>query len=148
MSDYFIRFIPENIDTKLSWDEIKQIEKMNWCGNSPKIIINEKIQFADAGQNFESVRCPSCKANLMEWWGSAMSSAYSEEHGFVDLEITTPCCNMTTSLHRLEYSFPQGFYKIMIEVTPELDSQIAAERIADDLLDITGGSWRIIHAHY
>ena len=148
MSDYFIRFIPENIDTKLKWDEMKQIEKISWNGNSPKIIINEKIQFADTGQNFETVRCPFCKSNLMEWWGNAMSSACSKERGFIELEITTPCCNMTTSLHCLDYSFPQGFYKTMIEVIPEIGSQVFAERIANDLFNITGGAWRIIYAYY
>ena len=148
MSDYFIRFIPENIETKLNEHEIKLIEKLNWDGNNPKFIFSERIQLADAGQNFEIVKCQFCKANLMKWWGNAMNSAYSDERGFVKLDVTTPCCNKTTSLHNLEYNFPQGFYKTMIEVMPETSSNIMSNEIANSLLAITQKNWRIIHAHY
>jgi len=148
MSDYYIRFIPESINTTLGVNSIKLVEKLDWGGNVPKFTFNEQLHFADAGQNFESVECPLCKANLMEWWGSAMGSAYSDVEGFINIEVTAPCCSMKVSLHNLEYSFPQGFYKTMIEVMPRLDSQVAPEDIADNLLDITGEKWRVIHAYY
>ena len=148
MSDYFIRFIPESISSTLTQDEMKLIEGLGWGENTPKFIFNERIQFADAGQNFESVKCPSCKNDLMEWWGNAMSSAYSEENGFLGLEIITPCCSTITSLHELEYSFSQGFYKTMIEIVPESEIQIMSEEIADRLFKITRKKWREIHAHY
>lgn len=148
MSDYFIRFIPEDIDANLNEREIKLVEKLNWDENNPKFIFSERVQLADAGQNFEIVKCQFCMANLMEWWSNAMSSAYSEDYGFVKLEVTTPCCNKTTSLHNLDYSFPQGFYKIMIEVMPKANSKIMSDEIAEDLLAITGRNWRVIHAHY
>jgi len=148
MSDYIIRFIPEDIHINLSENSIKIIEKLDWFENFSKFMFNEKIHFADAGHNFESVKCPLCKADLMEWWGNAMGSAYSDEEGFFDIMATTPCCRMKTSLHNLDYSFPQGFYKIMIEVMPELNSQITPENISNNLLDITGEKWRIIRAHY
>jgi hypothetical protein len=148
MSDYFVRFVPENIYIVLSQDELKCIEKLNWGGNIPKLIFDEKIQFADAGLNFEFVKCPSCKDDLMEWWCDAMSSAYAEKSGFFNLETVTPCCSTETSLHDLEYGYQQGFYKIMIEVIPKTDSQFMAEDIAAGLLKITEGNWRVIHARY
>jgi len=148
MSDYFIRFIPEDINANLSEDEVNLIKKLNWDGNHPRFIFNERVQFADAGQNFECVKCRFCGINLMDWWGNAMSSAYSEEHGFVNLNVTTPCCNELTSLHDLAYDFPQGFYKTMIEVVPEANSQIMVDEVANCLLEITNKKWRVIHAHY
>ena len=148
MSEYYIRFVPENIHIALSKEELQRIEKLNWGGNTPKLIFGEKIQFADAGLNFESVKCPSCKDDLFEWWSDAMSSAYSEKQGFFNLEAVTPCCEVKTSLHDLEYSYQQGFYKTMIEVIPLSDSQLAIYEVAAALLEITGESWRVIHAHY
>jgi hypothetical protein len=85
MSDYSIRFIPEKINIILSLDELTEIEALNWAGNTLNVIVNNKILFADAGQNFETVNCPYCKSNLMECWGNAMNSAFSEEYGFIDL---------------------------------------------------------------
>jgi hypothetical protein len=148
MALYIIRFIPENIHITLSRDELKRMEELNWSGNIPKLILGEKIQFADAGLNFESVKCPSCKDDLFEWWRDAMSSAYSENQGFFNLEVVTPCCAVKTSLHDLEYSYQQGFYKTMIEVMPVLDSKLSVDEIDAGLLEITGESWRVIHAHY
>jgi len=148
MSDCFIRFIPENIFFTLSQNDINIIKGFNWDGSIPKLISLERIQFADAGQNFEHVNCASCKVDLTEWWSNAMSSAYSDEHGFLSLEITTPCCSTDTSLHNLEYSFPQGFYKTMIEIMPEFNSQIIPEEILNNLKNITKENWRVIRAHY
>jgi hypothetical protein len=99
MSNYFIRFIPEDINISLSERDIKFIEELDWNGNTPKFIFSEQILFADAGQNFESVRCPLCKTVLMEWWDNAMCSAYSDEHGFIDIEVATSCCNTIISLN-------------------------------------------------
>ena len=148
MSDYFIRFIPENISRTLCREEIDRIKEINWDGNIPKFISNDNIRFADAGQNFESVVCPSCKENLMEWWGSAMNFAYSYDYGFANLEVVTPCCTTRTTLHSLEYNFPQGFYRTMIEIMPILHSKAMPDEIANSLFAITGESWRIIHALY
>ena len=148
MSDYLVRFIPENIDAILSREEISLVEELDWDGSIPKILFNERILFADAGQNFETVLCPICKTNLTEWWGSAMCDAYSEDYGFTKLEITTPCCKKTTSLHSLDYNFPQGFYKTMIEVVPKTDGKAKLESIVDKLSDMTNVNWRIVHVHY
>jgi len=146
MSDHFVRFIPEEINITLCKNSMRTIEKLNWGGNIPRFIFNEQVQFADAGQNFESVKCPLCKVDLMEWWREAMNSAFSDEHGFVNIEITTPCCSMEMTLHNLEYTFPQGFYKVMIEVMS--DNEFAAEKIMDDLLKITEVKWRLVNTHY
>jgi len=148
MSDYYVRFIPDNILTTLKQDEICLIKELDWSGNTPKFICSETVQFADAGQNFEYVKCASCSANITEWWGNAMSLAYSDEHGFTNLEVITPCCDMRVSLHDLDYSLTQGFYKTMIEISPNPSSHLSSEHVANYLKMITKEAWRIIHARY
>lgn len=148
MSDYYMRFIPEDIFYTLDCDSINKVKNLEWSGNTPYFIFHERIHFADAGQNFESAKCPLCRADLMEWWGNIMSSAYSDEHGFVNIEATSPCCITKISLHDLDYNFPQGFYKTMIEVVPQASDKPMLETIAASLFDITGMKWRAIFAHY
>jgi len=148
LSHYILRFIPEDIYFSLNHSELSKIENLNWDGNNPSFIFSERMLFADAGRNFESVKCPNCNSNLAKWWGTAMDSAFSEEYGFVDIEINTPCCNYEVSLHELNYYFPQGFYRIMIEVVQMTGSRIMSEEIVRNLFSITGVSWRAIHACY
>jgi len=148
MSDFYVRFIPENINIFLDANKIELISKIDCGGNTIRFTHNEQVYFADAGKNFVSVVCPSCRVSLMEWWGGIMDSAYSDMEGFINLDVTTPCCNIKTSLHNLEYSLSQGFYKTIIEIGPVLKSQVMPEEIANNLLDITGEIWRIIRAQY
>jgi hypothetical protein len=143
-----VRFTPENVDTKLSDEIINQIEGADWGKESPNIITSSKVLFADAGENFESVSCPFCGGNLMEWWSSAMKTAYSEEKGFANLEVVTPCCGKTTSLHSLAYKLPQGFYRVMVEFEPALDPSFSPELTNAALGRMTGVSWRTLYACY
>jgi hypothetical protein len=145
MSDFFIRFIPDDPQYKLNTQETDSIKKLEWYNENISINAEDSIQFADAGSNFESVVCPFCKADLMDWWGEAMDRAFSEENGFTDLSVITPCCNGKTSLHDLDYYFPQGFYQSMIEMpNPDIDKEIVCEQ----LYKITNKKWRVINAHY
>jgi len=45
----------------------------------------------------------------------------------------------------LDYNFPQGFYKTMIEIMPEPGAPIFSEDIAGSLKKITGKDWRTIN---
>jgi len=150
MSDNYIRFIPEELNDRLDLQETLKIKSLDSYG---RITVNEseKIEFADAGSNFESVSCPCCGAQLMEWWGEAMEAAWDGQ-GFISLNITTPCCGKEMSLHNLNYYFNQGFYKVMVELEPEILKPLLwdeiAESIKQELIQITGYEWRIVYAHY
>jgi len=155
MSDFFTTLIPE--DPRYLLDELKiaKINNLSWFGNKITISVNENVQFADAGSNFEHVSCPLCKTDLMEWWGGAMDEAYSEKNGFSDLRTITPCCHKETSLNDLDYYFPQGFYTSAIEMQPFshhdvcIDSQeLHYEMICQELFKITNKKWRIINRHF
>ena len=147
MANYFIRFIPENIELSLNESKINLIRNLKWKGHRPQVISNDVIKFADAGQNFETVKCPFCCVDIMEWWGSAMDDAYSGNKGFVNLDVTMPCCASKTSLHTLDYNFPQGFYKAMVEINATVDD-LDANEISQNLLSITREKWRVVHSRY
>ena len=161
MSDNFLRFIPEDVNScrKLSLQETTQIKALlepykSWdlSWNDISVCESEKIFFADAGENFESVSCPFCDQSLERWWGDAMSAACNEDqNNFECLDVTTPCCNKTTSLHDLNYYFNQGFYKTIVEIanpsfSEGLTAQEHAEIIEKELFRITECRWRIIFA--
>ena len=154
MSGFRVKFIPEDPRFVLNTQTIDEIKNLSWYDDNVSIIVNDTVQFADCGANFEYVLCPFCKSDLMEWWGDAMSKAYSNEAGFINLDVITPCCNKNTTLHNLDYDFPQGFYLTMIEMEPryhqgviQVPQELHKEIIRQELFRITGINWRIINTH-
>lgn len=110
------------------------------------IIVTEEVSFIDQGSNFERVLCPDCRAMvLMEWWSQEMDRAYGASQ-FQDLSIMLPCCQMPSSLNDLDYNWPAGFARFLLEarfpnddLTPEQLSLFAS---------LLGCSVRKIWAHY
>ena len=107
----------------------------------------DQVEFVDPGpSNFESVECPVCKAPLpMAWWQEAMDRAYKDH--FIDLTITTPCCSAVSNLNDLEYEWPAGFARFVLEArspgVPNLDPSDIA-----DLEPVLGCSLRLVRAHH
>ena len=148
MSDYNISFIPEEPGYVPEPEIAKQIEdiEINDCALRTFEVSNI-ILFADAGENFESVSCPFCKADLMDWWGGAMDSAYSDDDGFIDLTAQVPCCKQLCSLNDLIYCYPQGFYKTKLTIEPTLQHRLEVEDVCQKLRDISGVQWRAVHTY-
>ncbi len=146
MSDMIINLIPCNPFYVPSISERDAIN--NVISTEAVLEVMDKVQFADAGANFESVRCPFCHAELMEWWKDAMDVAYSDEKGFIQLGVTVPCCGKESSLNDLEYSWPQGFYTAKIVYRPYDDATDKEQNLLEELRTISGTSWRVITAHY
>ena len=154
MSEFCIILIPEDPRYSVDEQKITKIKSLSWFGDNTSIVVNENVQFAAAGSNFEYVTCPFCKTDLMDWWGGAIDKAYSEEAGFNNLGITTPCCHKETSLNDLDYYFPQGFYTSMIEMQPfshqgvyQVPQEFHKEMICQELFQITNKKWRMINRH-
>lgn len=83
-----------------------------------------------------------------------MDDAYAGDDGFVDLNVVTPCCHKAATLNQLDYYFPQGFYKSMIEMRPyfyadvfQVPQESHKAAICEQLFQITGKQWRIIYTH-
>lgn len=150
MSDYYISFIPKQPDYISDTQIIQQIENLKFEKNDvqrTKLEISEITLFAHCGSNLETIFCPFCKSDLMEWWGKAMSEASSDGKSFDNLSIQTPCCNNLSSLNDLEYHFDQGFYKTIFTIIPQAEHHLIAEDISLQLEKISGVLWRIIHTH-
>lgn len=105
----------------------------------------ERVRFIDPGQNLERITCPVCGGEIdMAWWQKAMSAAYQTH--FSDLAIELPCCSATSSLNELQYDWPAGFARFVLEVrNPNggvQDTQL------EQLEMILGCTLREIWAHY
>lgn len=107
--------------------------------------VTPDVQFVDCGENFESVHCPTCGADLGEWWAIAMEAGHEQQ--FRDLRITTPCCRGGMTLNELDYSWPSGFARAVLEVYEPGVGSIAAQSI-ERLETLLGCPLRVIWAHY
>jgi len=146
MSDTLFSFIPTNPEIELSAEQIISLELLDFKDAEVEINSSEKIMFADAGENFESVSCPFCGATLSEWWSKAMDAAYSDTIGFVCLAIVTPCCHKDSSLNDLKYDWPQGFYKSMVLINPSWETPFDSEMVLYEIERVTGITWRLVIA--
>lgn len=66
-----------------------------------------QLRFIDSGQNFSQVCCPYCNKVITDWWSAEMERCHSS--GFSDLYVVVPCCQLTTMLSQLQYSWLCGF---------------------------------------
>jgi hypothetical protein len=82
----------------------------------PEIVTYDTPEFIYCGENFTTVFCPLCQADLGDdWLDDAMRSWWeSADHRILSVE--TPCCGRTTSLNDLDYLSPQGFACFSIEL--------------------------------
>jgi len=85
-----------------------------------KMFVYDEVHFIEPGENFNSVTCPVCGADISAWWQEAMETAYNQQ--FTDLTVTTPCCSSTGSLNDLNYDWPAGFASFVLQArNPEID---------------------------
>jgi hypothetical protein len=71
-------------------------------------------RFIDCGENFQSISCPKCGANLdNDWWQDWMSE--EAEADFPLRPATLPCCAAKVTLNDLKYDWPQGFARFSLE---------------------------------
>lgn len=112
-----------------------------------EVIVHDETVFVDQGENFEEVRCSSCEQSLdVGWWQHAMEAA--GEASFVDLTIVVPCCGSATSLNELDYRWPAGFARFVLEASePELRDYLDDTKVAQ-LEVLLGQPVRQILARY
>ena len=110
-------------------------------------VVHEDVTFLDLGENFEDVRCPSCKKSVdQNWWREAMDAA--GQKGFADLNVRVPCCRSKTSLNDLDYRWPAGFARFVLEVSePHLAEPLDREALSQ-VEGVLGQPVRQILARY
>jgi len=107
---------------------------------------HDHVSFVDQGENFEAVRCPACGVQLeIEWWQGAMEAAWTSR--FADLEVRVPCCAASTSLNDLDYVWPAGFARFVLEARDPERDEVTSEEL-DRMAAALGHPVRLIWAHY
>ena len=120
MSDNFLRFVPTDpevlpdpastagardmVAERLSRADAVEVGRFN------------SVQFIDCGGNFESVRCPSCRADLLPdgVWTRLMDQAW--DSGMSRRSFTLACCGARHALEELDYCWPVAFGRFSIDV--------------------------------
>ncbi len=119
MSENFLRLIPTDpfyLPSSFAQQEIQELLKTTFPrAEEIRVTVTEEVTFVDPGTNLERIVCPICQAVLsMDWWSQMMDRAY--ESRFTDLTITVPCCQATTTLNNLQYEWPAGFARFLLEI--------------------------------
>ena len=150
MSDNVLRliptdpqFVPDDASAERARDHLAEL-----APNADEVTQNmsEETQFVDPGANLERISCPRCGQNLpMEWWQDRMDDAFKAR--FTVLAVTTPCCGADVSLNDLNYEWPAGFARFVLEAMNPGVADLATAEIAT-LAEIVGSPLRRIWAHY
>jgi hypothetical protein len=111
---------------------------------SVKARFSEHIEFVDAGENWEGVRCPDCGKDIEKWWGQAMNLAYDSNYEL--LVYQTECCGKDVSLNELDYPWPVAFASFVVEVFNPDSLGLGADEMSR-LGALLGCSMREIRAH-
>lgn len=117
--------------------------------------VTEYVEFVAQGENFERIVCPFCSTELaIPWWHEAMNKAH--EKRFIDLSIDTPCCHIESSLNDLQYEWPAGFARFILELhEPFVRDREGVHQMLEmnqnllgKLEEVLGCPLRVIWAHY
>jgi hypothetical protein len=146
MSDCFLRLIPTQpayVPNSKAQNTAKQtLESLFSKSCAIKVRIADEIKFVDAGSNFEKVSCPLCGKEIAnDWWATDMDKAY--EFHFINLDVSPPCCKGNTTLNDLNYTFPQGFARFVIEI-PNPNIVALDDKTVNKLEQILGCKLRLI----
>jgi hypothetical protein len=119
MSDNWIILIPEDpqmIPAQQTHDHaVRNFRELAPNASEIKVTTSEEVRFVDCGQNFERVRCPSCRKEIeFGWWSEQMEQA-SEGSTFQLRSVSMPCCGAASTLHNFIYEWPQGFARFSVE---------------------------------
>lgn len=134
MSDDYLRIIPLDPATvppqRAQEQATALVKKLLPRAREVRTIHQEEVFFVDQGENLEEIRCPRCGATLgPEWWMTEMDRAGAAR--FSDLAVVVPCCGAATSLHDLDYDWPAGFARFVLQVRePALAGWLDDEAVA------------------
>lgn len=115
MSDHFLVVIPADPSAPLPEDGGDAIctALRDFAGSDECRVksYDDRVQFIDAGENFESVSCPACGVTLdQDWWSGQMDHCWNSEERRFNLHAhALPCCGASKDLSELVYDGPQGF---------------------------------------
>lgn len=118
MSDNWLMFIPTDpaaLPSRAAADNAAELLKTFVPKANGAVLakFSERTEFHGGGANWSGVNCPKCGKDLADWWADAMDKAWASE--FKNLSRTTPCCGHSTTLNDLDYVWPAGFSRFVLE---------------------------------
>ena len=149
MSVDYLRLIPTDptYDPPLTKDQQAEQLLAVFVPKSTEITSHryERIQFVDAGSNWEAIHCPECGAIVEDDAWKAFVDQASVTH-FIHLSLVMPCCGTIASLNDLHYGWPVGFARFVLQAR-DPDGQLKKEqlRLLEGVLECR---LRTIWAHY
>jgi hypothetical protein len=148
MSDALLRYVPNDPTYVPSSDAASRAEALlaSLLPNAETVEheIHPTVVFVDSGANWSGVSCPACDADAEPWWGDAMSSAH--ESGFADLATVAPCCGNSVSLDKLNYVWPVGFARFVLQALNPNCAGLASDQL-QRLGSVVGCPLREIPTH-
>jgi len=150
VSDNFLRLIPTDPeytpDAQAADEARAYLATLVPDADEVKAAMTSEIAFIDQGANFERISCPRCGAEIDEsWWADEVERASNT--AFAQLDVITPCCAARVSLNDLDYRWPAGFARFVLEAmnpqVRDLDESATARLAA-----MLGTPLRRIWAHY
>ena len=150
MSDNYLRFIPMDPRYVPAAEAIEEsrlyLARLAPDADEVTAAVGDEINFIDQGANFERVSCPRCATELDKgWWGEEVERASAA--AFTWLEVTVPCCGSTLSLNDLDYEWPAGFARFVLEAMNPNVPDLAESDVAV-LSAMLGTPLRRIWTHY
>jgi hypothetical protein len=152
MSDHWIGIIPEDPKFVPSANAIAKAEALmaEIAPDADEIRseISEGIRFQDCGENFISVHCPVCGAEIdTEWWREQMDRDYHLDSGFDLKPLQLPCGHRAESLNALRYDWAQGFSRFVLDtMNPMIGRALQPEEVTR-LETTLGCPVKVIYRH-
>jgi hypothetical protein len=117
VSDNWIQFIPADpgYRPKIPAAETAKILLASFVPDADEVSFKftDNVEFIHPGGNWSGVKCPACGADAEPWWKDAMNTAYKTR--FSNLQVAAACCGASVSLNELDYLWPAGFAKFVLE---------------------------------
>lgn len=148
MSDNWLQYIPLDPEFQPSPNAAEAARRLlaSFAPEADEVTVEFKAstEFFHPAGNWSGVKCPACASDLEDWWHNAM--AIASKTAFKNLSVTSPCCGAVTSLNDLNYVWPAGFGRFVLEATnPQIENLTNAQE--DQLAERLGGRLRRIWVH-
>ncbi|WP_313612557.1 hypothetical protein [Agrobacterium sp.] len=149
MSETILRYVPLDPNWQPSEEQSGQavslLKSMSPLADDVTGHFEDDVRFYDPGENWSGVKCPNCKADVEDWWGEAMETAFASE--FKNLSAKISCCGTTVSLNTLTYVWPAAFGRFALEaLNPNMDDTTYEQD--QQLAESLGAPLRKIWARY
>lgn len=148
MSDNWTILIPRDPDFVPSPEAQREarrwLERVLPTADEITVEVTDRPEFVWAGPNFESASCPACRSDVTEWFWSALDE--TSESDFTRLDVSLPCCGVSSSLNDVECYLPQGFARFQLSAMNPNVGTLPAD-IVSEIARIVQSPMRVVYRH-